>query len=61
MFIMATAEKDDMDKTQYSKCAYCGKSLPFRLLILNGTVDYSLRCRDCKHATYFHVEHTSGE
>lgn len=52
---------DEKDKSQYGKCAYCGKSMPFRLLKLNGTVDYSLRCRDCKHTTFFHVEHKDDD
>lgn len=54
---MGTPEKDEVDKSQYGKCSYCGKSMPFRLLKLSGAVDYSLRCRDCKHTTFFHVEH----
>ena len=58
---MTTMGNDEKDKSQYGKCAYCGKSMPFRLLKLNGTVDYSLRCRDCKHTTFFHVEHKDDD
>jgi RNA polymerase-binding transcription factor DksA len=58
---MAMTEKDEKDKSQYGKCAYCGKSMPFKLLKLRGVVEYSLRCRDCKHITSFHVEHFDGD
>ncbi|MEZ3418354.1 MAG: hypothetical protein K1V99_03155 [Bacteroidales bacterium] len=41
--------KNERKDRRYRKvvCPMCGKAFPVRILELNGTLRYSLRCKEC--------------
>lgn len=54
------------EKSQESKfikvvCPRCGKAIPMRILSLEGTLRYSIHCRQCKEMSIVELNKAAEE
>lgn len=47
-----------IEEKKYTKivCPRCGKAFPVRIISLNGTLRYSVRCPECKKVSEITIE-----